>query len=218
MTLAEAAASADELAQREGYRDRTQVTQMMRVIMEGAGLDADAFDGRLDDVRPALFEAKRELGRRRGIDYDSLADEQLTDDFHYFIFPNITLNISADHFWFFRHRPDPADPERMFWDFQTYVRLPDGIDPPPRPDREPAPTFLVAREVKTPELEAAFQRLTELTETLIKLTASEEVPRPPPAGRAALRTRRVPKAGRAKRPAPKGEAGQRRSPPAPSSA
>jgi len=125
----------DELAEREGYRDRHQVTAMMRVIMEGAGLDADLFDGRLGDVRPALFEAKREHGRRNGLAYDALADEQLTDDFHYFIFPNITLNISADHFWFFRHAPHPTDPGRMYWEYQTYVRLPAGVDPPPRPDR-----------------------------------------------------------------------------------
>ena len=125
----------DELARREGYRDRNQVTAMMRVIMEGAGLDAGQFDGRLDEVRPALFDARREHGRRNGLAYDALADEQLTDDFHYFIFPNITLNISADHFWFFRHRPHPTDPERMFWEFQTYVRLSADVDPPPRPDR-----------------------------------------------------------------------------------
>lgn len=125
----------DALAQREGYRDRSQVTAMMRVIMEGSGLDADQFDGRLDDVRPALFEAKRDHGRRNGLAYDALTDEQLTDDFHYFIFPNITLNISADHFWFFRHVPHPTDPERMYWEYQTYVRLPAGVEPPPRPDR-----------------------------------------------------------------------------------
>jgi phenylpropionate dioxygenase-like ring-hydroxylating dioxygenase large terminal subunit len=125
----------DELAQREGYRDRNQVTQMMGFIMERAGLDPEGFDGRLDDVRGALFEARREYGRRNGLDYDALTDEQLTDDFHYFIFPNITLNISADHFWFFRHRPDPTDPERMFWEYQCYVRLSEGVDPPPRPER-----------------------------------------------------------------------------------
>jgi phenylpropionate dioxygenase-like ring-hydroxylating dioxygenase large terminal subunit len=125
----------DELAQREGYRDNQQVTQMMRFIMERAGLDPSGFDGYLQDVRPALFEARREYGKRNGLDYGALTDEQLTDDFHYFIFPNITLNISADHFWFFRHRPDPVDPQRMFWEFQTYVRLPDGVDPPPRPER-----------------------------------------------------------------------------------
>jgi phenylpropionate dioxygenase-like ring-hydroxylating dioxygenase large terminal subunit len=125
----------DELAQREGYRDCHQVTAMMRVIMEGAGLDADQFDGRLDDVRPALFEAKREHGRRNGLAYDALTDEQLTDDFHYFIFPNVTLNISADHFWFFRHAPHPTDPQRMYWEYQTYVRMPAGVEPPPRPDR-----------------------------------------------------------------------------------
>jgi len=114
----------DELAQREGYRDNRQVTQMMRFIMERAGLDPSGFDGRLQDVRPALFEARREYGRRNGLAYDALTDEQLTDDFHYFIFPNITLNISADHFWFFRHRPDPVDPQRMFWEYQAYVRMP----------------------------------------------------------------------------------------------
>jgi phenylpropionate dioxygenase-like ring-hydroxylating dioxygenase large terminal subunit len=124
----------DDLAKREGYADRHQVTQMMRVIMEGAGLDPADFEGRAEDVRPALFRARREFGRQRGLRYDDLADEQLTDDFHYFIFPNITLNISADHFWFFRHRPHATDPERMWWDFQTYVRLPPGVDPPPRPE------------------------------------------------------------------------------------
>ena len=124
----------DELARREGYPDRHQVTQMMRVIMEGAGLDPADFEGHPEGVRPALFEAKRAYGNRNGLAYDSLADEQLTDDFHYFIFPNITLNISADHFWFFRHRPDRHDPEQMWWDFQTYVRLPAGVEPPPRPD------------------------------------------------------------------------------------
>lgn len=125
----------DELAQREGYRDRNQVTQMMRHIMERAGLDPSGFDGHLQEVRPALFEARREYGRRNGLAYDALTNEQLTDDFHYFIFPNITLNISADHFWFFRHRPDATDPERMFWEYQCYVRLPEGVDPPPRPER-----------------------------------------------------------------------------------
>jgi phenylpropionate dioxygenase-like ring-hydroxylating dioxygenase large terminal subunit len=125
----------DDLARKEGYPDRHQITQMMRVIMEASGLDASRFDGRPDAVRPALFEARREYGARNGLRYDNLADEQLTDDFHYFIFPNITLNISADHFWFFRHRPHPTDPEQMWWDFQTYVRVPAGVDPPPRPER-----------------------------------------------------------------------------------
>ncbi len=125
----------DELAAREGYTDRHQLTHMMRVIMEGAGLDPAPFEGRPQDVRPALFQARREYGVRNGYDYDALVDEQLTDDFHYFIFPNITLNISADHFWFFRHRPHESDPEQMWWDFQTYARLPPGVDPPPRPER-----------------------------------------------------------------------------------
>src|SRR2546430_17740033 len=112
-----------------------QVDAMLRVILCGDDIDAVQIVGRFDEVRPALFEARREHGRRNGLAYDALTDEQLTDDFHYFIFPNITLNISADHFWLFRHRPHPTDPERMFWEFQPYVRLRAAVAPPPRPDR-----------------------------------------------------------------------------------
>jgi len=65
-----------------------------------------------------------------------LADDQLLDDFHYFLFPNITLNISAHHFWLFRHRPHPRDPEQMLWDFQQFVRVRPGQAAPPRPPHQ----------------------------------------------------------------------------------
>jgi hypothetical protein len=51
----------------------------------------------------------------------------MIDDFHYTIFPNVTLNIHARGFWLFRHRPHPSDPNRMYFDFQDYAHVPAGM-------------------------------------------------------------------------------------------
>jgi hypothetical protein len=107
----------------------------MKGMMRHAGVDPDTFGGGPDEIRRAIQRARRARGPGAGYDYSTLIDDQLTDDFHYFIFPNITLNISADHFWWFRHRPHPSgDPNRMIWDYQDWVRVPAGSEPPERPD------------------------------------------------------------------------------------
>jgi hypothetical protein len=124
----------DEMARSHGYRDRHEPTAMMKTIMRHSGVDPDTFEGTVDEIRPALQRARRALGEQQGFDYSTLIDDQLTDDFHYFLFPNITFNISANHFWWFRHRPHPSgDPNRMIWDYQEWIRLPTGTDPPERP-------------------------------------------------------------------------------------
>ena len=67
-----------------------------------------------------------------GIDLSELNDDQLVDDYHYTIFPNITLNIHARGAWVFRHRPHPQDPNKMFFDFYNLLRAPntDSARPP----------------------------------------------------------------------------------------
>ena len=124
----------DERAQRAGYRDRHQLTDQVRDILKNLGVDPDAFDGDMRDVRPAMMKRLREVGELGGLDFSQLNDEQLWMDVHYTIFPNITLNISPGHFWLFRHRPHPRDPHRMFWDFQEYQRIPRGAEPGERPE------------------------------------------------------------------------------------
>ena len=124
----------DELARRRGYERATDVTDDMRTFMQHAGLDPDTWDRPIDEIRPAAQAARRASGAATGLDYSTLIDEQLTDDFHYFVFPNVTLNISANHFWWFRHRPHPTDPNSMLWDFQQWVRRPAGVPAPERPE------------------------------------------------------------------------------------
>ena len=97
-------------------------------------MDPDDFDGDMRNVRPAMMKRLREISETSGVDFSQLNDEQLWMDVHYTIFPNITLNISPGHFWLFRHRPHPRDPQRMFWDFQEYQRVSQASERPPRPE------------------------------------------------------------------------------------
>ena len=123
----------DRMARQAGYEDRNALSKEMRGMLEMNGVDPEPYDGRQGEVRPVLMEAARETARKNGFDYDALNDEQIMMDVHYQIFPNITLNISPNHFWFFRARPHPDDPNRCFWDYQNYDRLPVGTERPPRP-------------------------------------------------------------------------------------
>ena len=90
-----------------------------------AGIDPDQFEGGVANVRPAIVKAVREVqGPALGADFSELADEQLVDDFHYTVFPNLTLNIFGRSAWLFRHRPHPTDPNRMYFDFFNLLRAP----------------------------------------------------------------------------------------------
>lgn len=116
------------------WPDQETITPELAGWMQAAGLDPQAFDGGAADVRGAIQRAKRTLGPRLGFaHWDDLHDDQLTDDFHYLIFPNVTLNVLAEGFLLFRQRPHERDPDRMYWDLQSYVYVPEGREPPPRP-------------------------------------------------------------------------------------
>jgi phenylpropionate dioxygenase-like ring-hydroxylating dioxygenase large terminal subunit len=123
----------DAKAQAAGYRDRQEITKEMRSLLEAFGLDPGKYEGRVDEIRPVLIEQLRERGSEAGLDFGELDDEQLMMDVHYSFFPNITFNISPGHFWLFRARPHPTDPDRMYWDYFNYDRIPQGVEPPPRP-------------------------------------------------------------------------------------
>lgn len=123
----------DARAKAAGYADRRAVTKEMRMVLEAAGLDPAEWDGRADEARPALIQRLRAAAEQADLDFDDLHDEQLWMDVHYSFFPNLTFNISPGHFWLFRHRPHPTDPNRMYWDYLNYDRIPRGAEPPPRP-------------------------------------------------------------------------------------
>ena len=115
------------------YPNQKEVTQPLREFMVAAGINPDTFEGGMGDVRPAMQAATKKSAAAQGLDVSELNDDQLSDDYHYYIFPSLTFNTNALNFLFFRQRPHPTDPNKMFFDMQTYVRIPPGVDHPPRP-------------------------------------------------------------------------------------
>jgi phenylpropionate dioxygenase-like ring-hydroxylating dioxygenase large terminal subunit len=89
------------------------------------GIDPATFHGGPSDVRPAIAAAvRRTVAPALGADVSELHDAQLSDDFHYTLFPNVTLNVFGVSAWVFRHRPHPDDPNRMLFDFWDLLRAP----------------------------------------------------------------------------------------------
>jgi hypothetical protein len=97
-------------------------------ILREWGLDPADFTGRGEATREALQQARRKLGPGRGYDYfDRLNDSQLTDAYHYTLFPNFAVSLWVDGFHFLRTRPHPTDPEKCLFDNWWYAPAPDGV-------------------------------------------------------------------------------------------
>lgn len=108
------------------------IPEPIKTIMKGAGIDPADYDGRIQDIRRDVQQHKRKHGPEQGKDYSRLNDDQLTDDYHYLIFPNLSLNVHADDFWIFRQRPHPTDPDKMLYDIMTYELVAEGKEWPGR--------------------------------------------------------------------------------------
>ncbi len=84
-------------------------------------IDPADFKGNPEGTRAALQAAKRKLGPARGYThYANVPDEQLTDAFHYTLFPNFAVSLWADGFHFLRARPHYKDPEQCVFDNWWY--------------------------------------------------------------------------------------------------
>ena len=88
------------------------------------------------EIRRAVQEYKRENGEKMGIDYSGFNDDQLSDDYHYMIFPNITMNVMAESMMMFRQRPHPTDPNKMLYDIWMLELIPEGEKWPERPHHQ----------------------------------------------------------------------------------
>jgi phenylpropionate dioxygenase-like ring-hydroxylating dioxygenase large terminal subunit len=65
-----------------------------------------------------------------GIDITQLDDSQVTDDWHFMLFPNIIINSFSFGHWFFRIRPLGDDPTRSIFDVWYFHQTPDGLSVP----------------------------------------------------------------------------------------
>ncbi len=104
------------------------VLDMMAKELTYWGLNPEDFRDDPLRTREALQAAKREHGAAKGYDFSHFHDEQLTDHFHYTIFPNISFSLKPDGCIWLRADPHPTDPERCLFDMWYFTWFPEGED------------------------------------------------------------------------------------------
>ncbi len=107
------------------YRDQRSLSEMMIGLAQLNGLDPAEFEGNPRALRLAIQKAKRAKEEGSIYPYKELSDDQLSDDYHYMIFPNFTMNIYGETMLLFVSRPHPTDPNRMLYDLMNFAHLPE---------------------------------------------------------------------------------------------
>ena len=92
----------------------------LEVYMEQNGVDPKDFKGNAQEARRAIQLAQRERADEIGWDFSNLNDDQLSDDYHYCVFPNVTLNTHATNYMMFTQRPHAEDPNKCLYDLQMF--------------------------------------------------------------------------------------------------
>lgn len=112
------------------WDDQESLNDGLKMMLADAGLDPETFTGSAKDVRGAIQKHKVAQYTKDGKWHDGLVDNQTTDDWAYFIFPNVTLNIHPEGFLLQRFRPDPKDPEGFTYDLQVILNPVEDAAPP----------------------------------------------------------------------------------------
>ena len=107
--------------------DQEEIGPNLKNYMAQNGLDPETYKGNAQEVRRDIQLAQRERAKTEGFDFSKLNDDQLSDDYHYCVFPNVTLNTHATNYMMFTQRPHPEDPNKCFYDLQMFT-LPNDTD------------------------------------------------------------------------------------------
>jgi phenylpropionate dioxygenase-like ring-hydroxylating dioxygenase large terminal subunit len=109
------------------FHDQANPGFESRMFAQLAGVNPDDFVGRSRELRLAIQQAKRAMQDKFPYyTYPELNDDQLSDDYHYMIFPNVTMNIYSETMLLFVSRPHPTDPNKMFFDLLNFAHLAPG--------------------------------------------------------------------------------------------
>jgi phenylpropionate dioxygenase-like ring-hydroxylating dioxygenase large terminal subunit len=85
-------------------------------VLSFGGCETDWAGVKGRDFKPVFCRVKRAWAERNGLDYfRQLSDDQVSDNWNYFIFPNVTLNVFSDALMIQRFCPHPTDPEKTVY-------------------------------------------------------------------------------------------------------
>jgi phenylpropionate dioxygenase-like ring-hydroxylating dioxygenase large terminal subunit len=104
-----------------------ELPEVMKMTVQAYGMDPEEFKDNPYGTRAALQKAKREYGEAHGYDhYENLKDHQMTDTYHYTIFPNFAVSMWSDGLHFLRARPHATDATKCVFDNWWYASQPSG--------------------------------------------------------------------------------------------
>jgi phenylpropionate dioxygenase-like ring-hydroxylating dioxygenase large terminal subunit len=113
------------------HAEQSALNPALEGLLAANGIDPAAFSGGAPGVRKAVQRAKRATERDSIFPYAELSDSQLTDAYHYMVFPSVHLNLFPEFYVAMRYRPHPSgEPERMYYDFIMCAPMAPAEEPP----------------------------------------------------------------------------------------
>ena len=104
----------------------SEINPMLSAELETWALDPKDFEGRAEDARGALHQQMRKLGSERGYpSFSNLADDQLTDPYHFNIFPGTSVTVRGQTIGLQRAEPHPTDPNKCIYEHWQMGLAPD---------------------------------------------------------------------------------------------
>ncbi|MBI1180129.1 MAG: Rieske 2Fe-2S domain-containing protein [Alphaproteobacteria bacterium] len=106
------------------YHDQERPGPELRQYMGMRDIDPESFGRPPQEVRLEVQRRKRAVQHDTYLPYRNLSDEQLSDVFHYTMFPNVSWNVTSESITGFRYRPHPTDPAACYYDLIIMGHLP----------------------------------------------------------------------------------------------
>jgi phenylpropionate dioxygenase-like ring-hydroxylating dioxygenase large terminal subunit len=99
------------------FEDRETVNELLKAFIRFYGGNPDDYAHlKGHEYWKALADTKRKWGKRHGYDhFDQFGDRRVTDDWNYYVFPNITINFFMEALLIQCFRPHPTDPEKSYY-------------------------------------------------------------------------------------------------------
>ena len=104
------------------FEDQDTLTPELGALLAELELNPADFTQRAREVRGVLQQRRREWGARFGLDYTHFTDSQISDDWNFSVFPNITFNAHPEGILVMRFRPHATDPELCHYDVWVLAR------------------------------------------------------------------------------------------------
>lgn len=99
------------------FEDRDTVSDGLKGFLQFYGGNPDDYAHLKGfEYGKALAEVRRQWGARHGYEhFEDLSDDQVNDDWNYFIFPNVTINAFSDSLLLQIFRPHESDPSKSYY-------------------------------------------------------------------------------------------------------